>query len=173
MSDKKTEEPMIRFDGEWIPAHDVWKKMETVNVVADAIARFNEKFPHLASSETRKVVPLVRQRLKDIELRMPEKNDSKPQLGSVAVQLLDELQPEDALLAIQEHHGATMDLQELIHLAGEEHYLGALAREAAEFELNRISSEQTALLWNDAGRPAPGGGLWTTKKVRQLKASSS
>ncbi|MCB1798452.1 MAG: hypothetical protein KDI67_06165, partial [Gammaproteobacteria bacterium] len=65
------EEPMICFGGEWIPAHDVWKKMETTTVVVDAIARFNEHFPHLASADTRNVVPLVRQRLKDVTLRMP------------------------------------------------------------------------------------------------------
>ena len=36
--------------------------------------------------------------------------------------------------------------------------------------MNRISAEQTAQLWNDAGRPAPGGGLWSSKKIAVLLA---
>ena len=71
--DEPQEQPTIRFGDDWLPAHEAWGKLETANAVADTIDRFNERFPQLASRETRDVVPLVRQRLKDIELRMPEK----------------------------------------------------------------------------------------------------
>ena len=43
-----------------------------------------------------------------------------------------------------------------------------VVREATEFEANRVLPEQTAELWNDSGRPAPGGGLWTAGKVSHL-----
>jgi hypothetical protein len=65
---------MIRFRGDWVPAHEVWHKMEALTVVIEAIDRFNERFPELASDETRHVVPLVRRRLKEIELRMPNRS---------------------------------------------------------------------------------------------------
>ena len=47
----------------------------------------------------------------------------------------------------------------------------ALSREAHRFALNRVSPEQTAELWIEAGRPAPGGGLWTATKITRLLVS--
>jgi len=165
--DAKTAEPMIRFGGQWIPAHDLWNKMETANVIADAIERFNEKFPHLSSADTRDVVPLVRQRLKDIDLRMPGK-DNQPDLTPIALGLLESMAPEDVIEALRENHDAGLDMVQLIQLVGEEAYLASLSREAHEFSLNLILPDQAAELWNETSRPAPGGGLWTAKIVSQL-----
>lgn len=171
MAQKKTNapaaEPMIRFGGEWIPAHDLWKKMEAANVIADAIERFNTEFPHLSSTHSRDVVPLVRQRLKDIDLRM---RDEPPQvdLGEVAIGLLESMSPEYVIDVMREKYNTAMDVAQLIQLAGEKAYVAALMREAHEYALNLISPEQTAELWNDAARPAPGGGLWSAKKVQDL-----
>lgn len=168
MSKDDKEDPMIRFGGEWTPAHEVWKKMETANVVAAAIDRFNTGFPHLSSDETRQVVPLVRQRLKDIELRMPSKSPGVSDLGPIAADLLSTQSPEEVLETLQEGHDAAIDTQQLIQLAGEQAYTDALTREAEENEANGILPEQTARLWNDNGRPAPCGGLWTVDKVNKL-----
>ena len=166
------EEPMIRFGGEWMPAHDVWKKMETATVVTDTIDRFNIGFPDLASADTRNVVPLVRQRLKDIQLRMPTSNAESIDFGPIASELLDVMAPEDALEVLKEKHGMELDLGQLILLVGEEKYLGSLAREAKEYELNRLSPKQTAQLWNEAGRASPGGGLWSEEKIKKLLDSA-
>jgi hypothetical protein len=165
-------EPMIRFGGEWIPAHDLWDKMETANVVADALERFNERFPQLSSSGTRDVVPLVRQRLKDIDLRMPD--DDQPQdLTAVAIGLLESMVPEEVVKVLRQDHNVEMDIAQLVQLAGEDAYSSALRREAGVFAHNQVSPEQTAELWNDAARPAPGGGLWTAKKVGDLLEAQS
>jgi hypothetical protein len=168
MSDDDSEDPMIRFGGEWTPAHEVWKKMETATVVVDAIDRFNDGFPHLSSAETRNVVPLVRKRLKEIEMRMPSRDAGLPDLGPLAIELLASRSPEDALEALQEDHGVSLEIQQLVQLAGVPAYIDALRREAAEYASNGISPEQTGQLWNDFGRPAPGGGLWSAAKVSQL-----
>jgi len=168
MSEDDSEDPMIRFGGEWTPAHEVWKKMETATVVADAIDRFNDEFPQLSSAETRNVVPLVRQRLKDVELRMPLRDTGLPDLGPVAIDLLASRSPEDALEALQDDYGVKLDTQQLVQLAGIPAYVDALRREASEYAANGISPEQTAQLWNDFGRPAPGGGLWSATKIAQL-----
>jgi hypothetical protein len=167
MADDKPEAPMIRFGGEWTPAHEVWKKMETAIVVADAIQRFNERFPELSTDETRTVVPLVRQRLKEIELRMPSRSGELPDLGPIAADLLDSFPPEDALEALQDRCGIQLDMQHMVQLAGQA-YMAALSREASEYEANQILPEQTAQLWNNCGRPAPSGGLWTAHKVADL-----
>ena len=176
MSQEKQEphpdQPMIRFGDEWLPAHEVWAKMETANVVVAAIHRFNEQFPDLASTDTRSVVPLVRQRLKDIQLRMPAKT-ALPSLQGVAAGLLADMSPEEAIADLADKHGTRLDMRELIQLAGEQAYLHALHREATEYELNRISCEQMAELWNDAGRPAPGGGLWSGNKVCALLSAGA
>lgn len=158
---------MIRFGGEWLPAHQVWGKMETASVVADAIARFNERFPQLTSAETRDVVPLVRQRLKEIELRMPEKA-APPDHAAVAAALLGAMTPEAVIETLADRHGLALDLKQLLQLAGDEPYTSALRREARILELNRISPDQTAQLWNAAGRPVPGGGLWNAQRIGAL-----
>ncbi|MCB1785376.1 MAG: hypothetical protein H6953_10025 [Chromatiaceae bacterium] len=166
-SESGKEPPRIRFGDDLLPAHDVWHKMETVNVVVDAIDRFNQKFPELASATTRDVVPLVRQRLKDIELHMPYKG-SQADLAELAVNLLSSMSPEEVIDTLEQEHGARIGIVDLIQLAGDAAYRAALSREATEYELNRISPQQAADLWNDLGRPAPGGGLWNAAKVQAL-----
>jgi hypothetical protein len=166
-SDSEDDDAKIRFGGEWIPARDAWKKMETATVVVEHIDRFNENFPELASRSTRDVVPLVRQRLKNIELRMPSKAEL-PDLSNAARELLATLPPEDVLDVLAEQHGAEIDMLGLIQMVGDTVYLEALSREGQEFQMNRISTDQTAQLWNELGRPAPGGGLWTGQKVEAL-----
>ena len=166
------DQPMIRFGDEWLPAHEVWNKMETANVGVDAIHRFNEQFPHLASADTRSVVPLVRQRLKDIQLWMPQEAEL-PNLQDVATSLLKSMSPEEAIADLADNHGTRLDMRQLIRLAGDQAYLEALGREAAEYVVNQISPDQMAQLWNDAGRPAPGGGLWSEKKVGALLSAGA
>ena len=166
-AEEPEEQPEIRFGEVWIPAHLAWKKMETANVVVDRIDHFNTHFPHLASPRTRAVVPEVRKRLKDVQVRIPKRKDG-PDLGPMAIELLNDMAPEDVLDQIEREHGETLNLRELIALAGEKRYLLALRREAEEFEVNRISPDQTAQVFNEMARPAPGGGLWTQHKVQQL-----
>lgn len=160
-------EPQIRFGNDWIPAHQAWGKMETAHAVVDAIEHFNTHFPKLASAQTRAAVPTVRQRLKDIEMRLPRKAEPTD-YSAIAREMLARLGPEEALDELANEHQQSMNLHELIHLAGEKHYLAAMQREAMEFEANRILAEQTATIWNEMSRPAPGGGLWTQRKVEAL-----
>ena len=170
MSDQEPEDqPMIRFAGEWVPAHDVWQKMETVTVVVEHIQRFNERFPHLSSHETRNVVPLVRQRLKEIELRLPSKEDLDD-ISRIAIRLLNAGSVDDALDTLAAEHDLEIGLEQLVQVAGEKAYMGALQREAKDFAANRITPEQNAQLWNELGRPAPGGGLWSPTKIITLLA---
>ena len=166
-TDEQPEPSLIHFGGAWLAAHDVWKKMETANAVTDVIDHFNTRFPHLSSSDTREVVPLVKQRLKDMTLRIPAEY-RRPDIGAVAAELLDSMSPEDTIEVLTERHGIRMDVMQLIQMAGEKSYVKALCREAAEYRLHRISADQTAQLWDALARPAPGGGLWTGKKVTAI-----
>jgi hypothetical protein len=159
--------PMIRIGDRWVPAHEAWAHMETASAVADHIERFNHNFPELSTQTTREVVPLVRQRLKDISLRMPDKSSARD-LSGMARKLLDRLSPEEAIEQLLASSGEELTVRELIALAGEQAYVGALRREAVEYQANQILPEQTAQIWNDMARPAPGGGLWSQQKAEAL-----
>ena len=165
--DQDPAEPMIRFGESWLPAHQLWHKMEIANMAADAIERFNANFPHLASAETRDVVPLARRHLQGIEVHMPS-SDVQPELAGIARGLLESMSPEDVAETLRDKYAAQLDLPQLIQLVGEAAYSEALSREAHRCVLNRVSPEQTAALWNEAGRPAPSGGLWTAAKITRL-----
>ncbi len=168
MDDNEPEEPMVLFAGKWIPAHLAWKKMQTATVVADVIERFNQGFPGLSTEDTRDVVPLVRQRLKDIHLRMPTSHAKSRDLSPLAQELLDTMSPEAAIDTLREKHGVNIEISQFIQLVGDQNYLEALRREATDFELNQILPRQTAQLWNESSRPAPGGGIWTEDKIQKL-----
>lgn len=172
MSDHEfDEQPMIRFAGVWIPAHEIWTRLESATVVVEHIHRFNERFPHLSSEQTRSVVPVVRRRLKEIELRMPKSAEPVDDISDIAARLLETLTVEEALTALAEEHGVPLSVQQLAQIAGAEPYTSALRREGSDLKTNRVSPEQTAQLWNEQGRPAPGGGLWSPTKVIKLLGS--
>ena len=160
--------PMIRMGDAWVPAHEAWDRMETASTVADHIERFNRNFPELSTETTREVVSLVRQRLKDISLRMPPRPAPEQDLKEMAAELLVRLSPEEAIEQLFAVSGEELTLRELIALAGEQAYIEALTREALEYQANQILPEQTAQIWNDMARPAPGGGLWSGRKVARL-----
>jgi len=141
--------------------------MKFATDIVNSIERFNQRFPRLSTQNTLDVVPLVRQRLREISLRMPE-NDEPIDPGELLGQLLEEMSPEDAIVALRRRTGQAIDLRELISLAGEEAYSAALAREAEDFRSNSISPEQTAQIWNESGRPLPGGGLWSGKRIQEM-----
>lgn len=169
MSDHESDEqPMIRFAGVWVPAHEVWKRMESATVVVEHIERFNTNFPQLSSEKTRDVVPLVRQRLKEIELRMPHKDEDIADIGDIAAELLRSKTVDETLDTLAGEHGVELGVEQLVHVAGEESYLHALLREARDLRKNRVSPEQSAQLWNELGRPAPGGGLWSPTLILKL-----
>jgi len=166
-TEDEAEEPQIRFGTQWIPAHQAWAKIQTANAVVDVIDHFNTRFPLLASSLTRSAVPTARVRFKDLEIRNP-KEQSGPDYAAIAIELLNRLDPESVLDELASAHNHPLSLQELIFLAGEKHYIAALKKEAVEFEQNLILSSQTAEIWNEMSRPAPGGGLWSQNKIDKL-----
>lgn len=161
------DEPLIRLGEYWIPAHMAWKKMEAASIVADVIDHYNTHFPHLANKLTLSTVPLVRKRLKEVQLRI-SKPAEQIDVGSIAGALLDQMAPEDVLDELLRAHKQELNLRELIAAAGEEPYLRSLQREAMDYLANQISADQTALIWNEMQRPPPGGGLWTQRKVERL-----
>lgn len=167
----KHENPKIRFNSDWIPTHQAWSKLETAMSLAGYIEQFNERWPSLATDQTRTIVPKVRKQLKSIELVMPEPTKTDmPDMGETAAQLLEQFNPEETIQRLREDFGQALDLQALIAVVGLPAYCRSLANEVQEFRRNKISPEQTATLWNELGRPTIGGGTWTAGKVDSLLA---
>lgn len=173
MSDGEASQPTINFGGEQIPAHEAWGRLETLSTATDLLDRFNADHPDLATEFTVQVVETVRHRLQRIQLTMPAKggNEGGDTNGvdevNLAKELLAKYSPEEVLEMLEAEHGVEMNIHALSQAAAEA-YVQALAREAVELEANMVLPDQMADLWNELGRPAPGGGLWTTSKVHQL-----
>lgn len=142
--------------------------METATVAAEILERFNNTFPDLATDETRAIVPLVRKRLKEVEVRLPKRPPKAMEIKERAIALLKTNSPEDVLDMLQVEFRTQLDMQQLLSLTGKAPYLSSVAEEANEYIANKISYEQMAVLWNELRRPAPRGGLWTASKVKRL-----
>lgn len=160
-------EPKILFAGQWVPAHSVWKKLEAASIAADVIERFNSRFPTLSTESTRIAPSHARRHLKGMELDIGRSKELA-RIGDIACELLKEYPPEDVLEILARDHDVEWDLVALIEVAGAQAYTDALAAEAGEMQANRILPEQLAQVWNDLGRPAPGGGLWNKRKIEEL-----
>lgn len=158
---------MIRVGDEWIPTSEALEKIRAATAAVDHLDRLNDDFPQLASEQTREIVPIVRQRLRDFEL-LTRQLIAHPDLGLIAIGLLATQSPETVLETLAKEHDVNINLRQLVAVAGEPAYLGALAREARELNERRVSSEQTARLWSEFGRPAAGGGLWSADRIGKL-----
>jgi hypothetical protein len=165
MSDKN---PKIRFGGKEIPTYEAWSKLELAHEALGVLERFNQNREALASEHTRSTEVEVRKRLGSLEILLPPAPKRDHDLEDTARALLQDHSPDDALDILRAKHQADCDMNGLVHLAGSETYLQAMAREAEVFRDNRISDQQIADLWNEARRPAPGKPFWDRIAVREL-----
>jgi len=62
--------PKIRVGDMWVPAHRVWRVVETITTAADLVERFNADNGELTTPITRDVVSQVRERIRAMELSM-------------------------------------------------------------------------------------------------------
>jgi len=165
-----SQEPQVRLGGTWLPLHLVLEKMETAATVINVIEQFNTEFAHLATADTRDVVPCVRRRLEDTEQRIPDARGQGP-LAEYAADLLTTLSPEQVIETLATDKGVLINQDLLIQLAGEEPYHEALQRDAVELDSHSVSAEQAARLWDDLGRPAPNGRSWRASDIEELRAT--
>ena len=151
-----------------IPAHLAWQKLEVLNTGADLLERLNREFPELATEFSRGVIPRVRARLKTALEALPEKMDHDADLAAFVQEQLKVCSPEEVADKLQEEFGVECDLPGLIYIGGPDAYLESMKREALLYKQNAISPDQTAELWNDLDRPAPGKPHWNGKDVQEL-----
>jgi len=68
MAEKKI--PKVRLGDTWVPAHRIWKVVESITTAADLVEKFNADRTELTTPVTRDVVDMVRTRIRDMELAM-------------------------------------------------------------------------------------------------------
>lgn len=61
--------PKVRIGEVWLPAHKIWKVVESLNTATDMVERYNETRPTLTTPITEEVVDRVRARIRDMEMR--------------------------------------------------------------------------------------------------------
>lgn len=168
MIEQQSLKTFIKIAGMDIPVHLAWKKIEVLNTAADHLDRLNEEYPHLSTKFSCEILPIVRQRLRDSvsDVAAPKRIDDnyidflKEQIKSQS--------PEDCIDNLRSAYNVDINLSDLIYHVGEDNYIDAMIREAELYRDNKISPDQTAELWNDLQRPAPGKTHWTTTDVENL-----
>jgi len=168
MSSQNTTDSYIVFAGLELPAHMAWKKIEVLNTAADLLDRLNNEYPDLATKFTREILPIARKRLKNSLKEVGKPRDIEEEYIKL---LLDKIQtegPEDCIDALRSAFNVEINIDELLYYVGEENYMKSMQREAQLYLDNKILPEQTAKLWNEAKRPAPGKTYWTKGDVEEL-----
>ncbi len=162
-------QPSIRFGGKEVPAHQIWTKTKLLYGVNEFLAQLNDRMPEFATEQTVALVPEVRRRLKAIEVAMPKRFEPSPEMKEAAKALLKLLSLELALESFNADQDVELQMSEFVELIGPRAYHKALRAEAREWEVNQILPIQTADIWNEQERPAPGNtGGWTGKMVEHL-----
>jgi len=166
---------------------DTRKFVDALSHGAEQLDRLNKAYPNLADDFTRDTVEEFRRKPiqleqgfseektystinmnESAESEVPGSNENDQKLTSTAQELLAIHSFEDALDIMQTKHDTPLNMLQLIELAGQEAYIGALKREVQEFQSNAISVDQVAQLWKDFGRPPIDGSSWTARSVSML-----
>ncbi|MGD2117758.1 MAG: hypothetical protein PVG66_05320 [Chromatiales bacterium] len=164
--DKK--QTVVKIAGVDVPVHLVWKKIEAINTANDLLERLNHDFPHLASEFTRGIPPVVRDRIKKSigDLQPPQQVDED--IVGFLKDKIGEYSPEETVDLLMQEKGIEITLSDLVYYIGRENYIEVMRREAELFKTNMILPEQTASVWNEMQRPAPGKARWTKGDVEML-----
>lgn len=144
-------------------------------VAGDAVEhlkRLMEQYPHLVSPHVKNAVNSwsdAQHAGGDIEIVACDlKAAQEESLVDLAIELIEKHQVEDVMHMLAEKFSLEVDYNRLIELVGDDRYIQALKREVVELEINSVSNEQMANLWNSLGKPALGKDRWTTEAVSAL-----
>jgi hypothetical protein len=146
--------------------------IETAREALAQLKRLSRDFPHLSTRHVKLAIETWNEEMfQKGEMVWIEKQRQRMQreaLESRAAELVETHHLDDALDMLVKEFDCEIDFYGLADLCGREKYVAALTREAAEMKQNFVSPEQTAELWNAAGKPAVGGERWNAKAVSVL-----
>lgn len=146
--------------------------IETAREAVTQLKRLVHEYPTLTTLNVRQAIETwdedIFRKRGPIWLEQQRKRKERDALERRAVELIETHQMEDVLDMLGLEFERKIDYQDLIDLCGRERYIAALRREGMELKANSISPQQTADLWNSAGKPAVGGKHWNAIAVSVL-----
>lgn len=151
------------------------EESQFIQLAREAISqlrRLTKDFPHLASPAVQEAIETWSEEMfhkgEVAWLEQERRRIEKCALEGRAQELLESHHVDETLELLAQEFDKELDYRALIDLGGRDKYIAALRREAFELKQNFISPEQTAELWNSAGKPAVGGNRWNATAVSVL-----
>jgi hypothetical protein len=136
------------------------------------LRRITRDFPHLTTKSVREALENWNEDMfRKGELILVRKQRAKAEQDAMekrAIELIESNLTDDALDMLNQEFPKDLDYNDLIDMVGKDRYIAALAQEAVELQVNSISPEQAAELWNASGKPPVGGDHWTAAGVEVL-----
>ena len=151
---------------------DTCEFFEAAREAVGQLKRLTRDFPHLSSQPVRHAIENWNEDLfRRGELIWEEHQRVKAEKSAMelrAVELIEGNHVDDTIDMLTSEFGREFDFADLIDFVGKDRYIAALRREAIELQVNSVSPEQTAELWNSAGKPTVGGERWNAVGVSVL-----
>lgn len=151
---------------------------ETFEVVFTAreaighLRRITKDFPHLTTHSVRVALETWNEDMfRKGELILIRKQRDKAEQDAMeqrAIELVEGNYLDDVLDMMNREFSKDLAYTDIVDLVGRDRYIAALGREAVELQVNSISPEQAAELWNMSGKPPLGGDHWTAAGVEVL-----
>jgi hypothetical protein len=146
--------------------------IETAREAVTQLRRLHRDFPRLSTRQVKQAIETWDEEMfrkgEMIWLEKQRKRKERSAIERRAVVLIEDHLTDDVLDMLMQEFEREIDYYGLMDLCGRDKYIAALRREAIELKENCISPEQTAELWNGAGKPAAGGDRWNAKGVSVL-----
>jgi hypothetical protein len=108
MPDKEI--PKIRIGDAWVPAHRLWRVVETLTTATDLVERFNQEHDALTTPMTLEVVERVRGRIREMELSMGGEgalHAAAAEAAALSGEPLAQTGGDTEVEAAASHHGST------------------------------------------------------------------
>ncbi len=148
------------------------KFIETAREALEQLKQLTRDFPQLSTKHVTLAIETWNEEMFQkgelVWLEKERKRLERSALESRATDLIEEGQVDDVLEKLIEEFNQEIDFYGLMDLCGREKYVAAMRREAIELKMNSISPEQTADLWNRAGKPSVGGSRWNALAITAL-----
>ena len=148
---------------------------EVVFAAREAIGhlrRITRDFPNLATKSVRVAIETWNEDMfRKGELILVQKQRAKAERDAMekrAIELIEGNLTDDVLDMMNQEFPKELSYSDLVDMVGKDRYIAALALEAVELQVNSISPEQAAELWNASGKPPVGGDRWTQAGVEVL-----
>jgi hypothetical protein len=136
------------------------------------LRRITKEFPHLSTHSVRVALETWDEDMfRKGELILLQRQRAKAERNAMeqrAIELIGGNFTDDVLDRLSSEFKKELTYSDLVDMVGKERYIEALGREAVELQVNSISPEQAAELWNASGKPPVGGERWTASGVEVL-----